>query len=286
MESKEKIIVVDWSIFLHMATYASTRMSMQATYMAMTMILGNLKKIGVDPCDEVIIACDYKGSWRKDYIPQAKADRQAVKDKSGIDWDKIYSEFNELLEKVGVSTNWNIVKIPHIECDDIMAVCCRYYKDKEVVLLTSDSDLEQCWNYDNVKIFSPHRLKKSYKIKPKNFNICKVIAKLVATKGHNNLNINLENEEDYATKELCVTLMTLPKWVEDKIKEELDKLQPKSDNIDEFPFNGLKERYGSLYNNKDNVITYEKCVAKEERKTAKKKKLKLKEKLQKQKVKK
>jgi len=272
MEQKEKIIVIDWSVFLNMATYASLKIaSQQPTYLAMTMILGNLKKIGVDPCDEIIIACDHMGSWRKQYIPQAKEDRKELRKKSGIDWDSIYAKFNDLLEKVEKSTTWQVIKIPHIEADDIMSVCCRFYKDKEVVLLTMDGDLNQCWHYNNVKIFSPHRLMKRYKVKPKNFNICKVIAKMVATKGHNNLDIELATEEDYATKELCVNLIKLPDWVENSIVKELEVFEPKIDNIEDFPFHTLKNRYGSLYNSKDKIITYEQCVAKEERKKKRKK---------------
>lgn len=274
MEVKEKVIVIDWSIFLNMATHSAVKMPHRPkpTYVAMSMILGNLRKIGVEPCDEVIIACDHLSSWRKQYIPQAKADRQEIRDKSGIDWSAIYEQFNELLEQIIQSTNWQIVKIPHVECDDIMAVACRYYPDKEVVLLTMDGDLELCFHYPNVKIFSPHRLMKRYKLRPKNFNVYKAIARMVATKGHNNLDIPLENEDDYAIKELCVDLIKLPEWVEKAVVTELDKLVAKDDSIDLFPFPSLKQRYGSLYNSKENIITYEQCVAKEERKKNKKKK--------------
>lgn len=282
MESKEKVIVVDWSIFLNMATHTAFKMPgrMQPTYLAMTMILGNLKRIGVEPCDEVIIACDHLSSWRKQYIPQAKADRQEIRDKSGINWTEIYEQFNTLLEQVKQSTNWNVVQVPHIEADDIMSTCCRYYNDKEVILLTMDGDLELCFHYSNVKIFSPHRQMKRYKIRPKNFNVYKAIARMVTTKGHNNLDIPIENEDDYAIKEMCVNLIKLPEWVENKIKDELVKLKTKTDDIGNFPFNSLKERYGSLYNSKKDIITYAQCVAKEERKQKKKKK-KLKQKKQK-----
>ncbi len=276
MVNKEKVVIIDWSIFLNMSAYASRNVQMHPTYLAMTMILGNLKKIGIEPCDEIIIACDHMGSWRKQYIPQAKADRQEIREKSGINWTDVYAKFDDLLEKLMESTTWNVVKIPHIEADDIMSIASRYYNDKEVILLTMDGDLNQCWHYENVKIFSPHRKMKRYKVRPKNFNVYTLIAKMVNTIGHNNLDIAIENEDDYNLKEKCITLINLPEWVEQAVIEKLEKLQSKTDDIEKFPFHKLKERYGSLYNSKKDIITYEQCVAREERKKKRKKKQKVK----------
>jgi len=269
MNFKEKVIVIDWSLLLHMSVHASRTANMYAPYMATTMLLGSLKRIGLEPCDEVIIACDGKHNWRKDLIPQIKADR--------VPLDKeIYQKFNELLERLKESTFFHVLWLDHIEADDIASVCCRYYKDKEVILISSDGDWELLWKYDNVKIYSPHAKMKRYKVRPNNFNVYKVIVDMVMTKGHNNLNIPIENEDNYKLKEKCIDLTNLPEWVEETVKKELDKLEPKEDNIDLFPFHKLKERYGSLYNCKKNIITYEQCVAKEERKKRRKKKQKVK----------
>jgi len=269
LTNKDKIIVVDWSLLLYMSVHASRKANMYAPYIATTMLLGSLKRIGVDPCDEVILACDGRDNWRKSLIPQTKADR--------VPLDKeIYISFEKLLKDIEKSTFFHVVWLEHIEADDIASVCCRYYKDREVVLVSSDSDWEQLWHYPNVKIYSPHAKTKAYKIRPNNFNIYKRIAKMVTTKGHNNLDISLENEEDYKLKEKCINLIELPDWVEKNIREKLSELKPKTDNIELFPFNKLKERYGSLYNDKRKILTYEKCIAKAERKKKRKKKQKVK----------
>ena len=269
MNVKEKVIVIDWSLLLHMSVHASRKANMYAPYVATTMILGSLKRIGLEPCDEVILACDGKHNWRKDLIPQVKADR--------VPLDKeIYQKFNELIEQINNSTFFHIIWLDHIEADDIASVCCRYYKNKEIILVSSDSDWELLWQYDNVKIYSPHPKSKRYKIRPKNFDIYKRLAKMVLTKGHNNLDIAIENEEDYKLKEKCIDLIHLPEWVEENVRKELDKLESKTDNIDLFPFHKLKERYASLYNCKKDIITYEQCIAKEERKKKRKSKQKVK----------
>lgn len=275
MSFKEKVIVIDWSLLLHMSVHASRKANMYAPYTAVTMLLGSLKRIGLEPYDEVILACDGKHNWRKDLIPQVKADRVPL-DKA------IYEKFNDLLKKLEESTFFHVLWLDHIEADDIASVCCRYFKDKEVILVSSDGDWEQLWHYDNVKIYSPHAKSKRYKVKSPNFNAYKRIAKMVMTKGHNNLDIAIENEEDYRLKEKCVNLINLPEWVEENIKKALENLRPKEDNIKLFPFHKLKERYGSLYNDKSKVITYEQCVKRLERKKKrKKKKRKLKEKVKK-----
>ncbi len=262
---KRKVVVIDWSIFLYMSAYASKKAPMPATYIAMTMILGNLKKIGVNEDDLIIVGCDMYSSWRKRYIEQAKADRTPL-DK------QIYKDFNKQLEKVDKGTDFFICKIPNIEYDDIAAVACRYYKDDEVILLSSDSDLHQLWKYPNVKIFSPHNKSKRYKIKPKNFNVKKEIAKLIMKKGHNNLGVPT-TEEEYKVKKLCVDMINLPEWVEDKIRKELDKIKlPKDYDSNYLSSKTIINRYLALYVDKSKVITYEDCVKKMERKKKKQRK--------------
>jgi len=268
---KEKIIAVDWSIFLNMATHAATNLSLPATYLAMTMILGNLKKIGVNDNDKIFICCDYLSSWRKSFIKTTKEDRKELREKSNIDWDKIYKDFDELLLKVDLGTDWHVLKLEHLEADDIMSILCKYYKEKEVVLLTMDSDLEQTWFYDNVKIFSPHRKCKRYKIRPKNFDINKVLTKMILTKGHNNLGIP-KGTEEYDLKKLCVDLIELPEWIEKTVINKLNTLPIKGEDVEIIPFDKIRNRYLELKTDKSKIITYEECVKKLERKKKKSKK--------------
>jgi len=256
-----------------MSAHATVKLDMSAPHLAMTMILGNLKKIGVDENDTVLICCDYLKSWRKEYAPEYKANREEARKKSPVDFETIFQEFNLLLDNVERGTNWNVLKVPNTEADDIMAVASRYYKNKEVILLTADSDMEQLWEYDNVKIFSPHRLLKRYKIKPKNFNPYNLIAKKIRKEIADNLVSNIENEEDYDNRELCVNLLELPEWVENKIIEKLDKVEQKFEYDSSYlPGKIVQERYNGLCQNKSQVITYEQCVKKVERKNRRKKK--------------
>lgn len=273
----DKIIVLDWGIFLHRAVFASVNNpDIPTTYTAMSMILGNLKRIGVNPEDTIIVAVDARHSWRKDYEFDYKGDRKKKREGSPIDWKYHYQKFDELLETLEITTNWHIIKIDHLEADDIMAVTCRYFKDKEVVLVTYDSDLEQCWAYENVKIFSPKA--KKWKLRPDNFNAYKVISKKVQKEASDNLTSPILNEEDYYTRLTCITLLELPEWVENAVKKDLDNIEDRVYYPEHFPFNGLKDRYMNLYTNKKDIIIYEDQLHKAVQKEARKKRKKLEEK--------
>ena len=176
-----KLIVIDWSIFVHRAIF-SYRYNRQipVEYTALNMILSCLIKIGLDTSDKVIVACDGRGNWRKDYEAQYKANRKEYRESfDDIDWNDMWSKFNVLLEKVNESTNWYVIKIDKIEADDIASVCSRYFKDREIILVSYDKDWELLWEYDNVKIFSQllkfNGLKGAYKVKPSNFNAYKLL---------------------------------------------------------------------------------------------------------------
>ena len=109
------------------------------------------------------------------------------------------------LEKIlEITTNWHFIAISHLEADDIMAVASRYYGETNtpVVLVTSDSDMEQCWDYENVKIFSPKS--KKWKVKPPKFNSNLFLAKKVEKERSDNLISPILTEEDYNNRMLCV----------------------------------------------------------------------------------
>ncbi|KKN41788.1 hypothetical protein LCGC14_0719600, partial [marine sediment metagenome] len=47
----------------------------------LSMILFCLRKVGVEPTDKIIVACDYGRSWRKALSKEYKADRKEQRDK-------------------------------------------------------------------------------------------------------------------------------------------------------------------------------------------------------------
>lgn len=270
MENKSKVIVIDWGIISHRSIFASVRNpGVLATYTALSSIIGNLKRIGVNKeKDKVIIACDARNSWRKDYEISYKADRSQKRKESPIDWNKEYKNMNWLLSRLDIATNFNQILLSRTEADDIAAVCCRYYKNREIVLLSYDSDFNQLTSYGNVKIFSP--MTKRYKIMPKNYNAQKDILKKVHKESSDNLTSPILSEKAFNNRLLCVDLLHLPAKIENQIVAELDNLKEKELNLSELPYPTLRERFMQIY--QEATEPYEKSVKYYERKEKAKKK--------------
>lgn len=272
-----KLIILDYSIFVHRAIFAWRKnKQIPPTYTALNMILSSLRKIGIDPFDEIILACDGKGNWRKDYEKEYKANRKAFRESfEDINWKEMYNKFDELLDNLNTGTTWQMVKIAKIEADDIASVACRYFKDKEIVLVSYDSDWEQLWKYDNVKIFSILKkyksVKGSYKVKPENFNVYKLLSKKIEKEATDNLVNPILNAKDYENRKVIVSLIELPEFIENQITEEFKKFKDKDDNLDLIPYKGLREKLGNLYNDKAKVIKYLDCVLRETKKQKRKK---------------
>lgn len=231
-----------------------TNPTMHLQYTVLNMIIGNLKKIGVAKNDIVIIAVDFHGedysSWRKLFSPEYKDGRKGLSPET-------YEKLNILLGQIDKFSNFHIIIVNHCEADDVMSCACRYYKDKEVILCTSDSDLHQMWEYSNVKLFSPHRLSKRYKIKPPNFNVQKFILQNV-NKNHNNIVNPLLCEQDHFDRLKCVNLLKLPEFVETPIIAELDNLEEKENHLDLIPYPKIRERFNQIY--QEGTEPYEKSV--------------------------
>jgi len=155
--SKEgKVIFIDFGITMFTAIFAwYGHRQGSPCYTAITMILSNLKKVGLDKEDLVIIAVDSSSNWRKDVDVNYKANRKEGREKYDIDWDKQFEDFAGLLLNLKMYTPFHVLKVNKMEADDIIAYGVRKFKDRECVIISSDSDYEQLAVFDNVKIFSP-----------------------------------------------------------------------------------------------------------------------------------
>jgi hypothetical protein len=285
----QRLIILDWSVFLHRAIFAlKFNPEVPATYTAQSMILGALARIGVEPDDVVMFVCDGRHSWRKEIEEAYKGNRAAHREESGLDWDFWFQKFDELRDRLNRNTNWIFVgPIEHIEADDIAAVACRVFKEvPEIVLVTIDSDWEQMWAiHPGVKIFSLQS--KQWKVRPAEYNVYAELAKKVNKEVSDNLVTSVTTSEEYDKRLMCVDLTRLPEWVEKAVTEVLSSqsLYEKNISPELMPSKSLQPRFDALYNDKSKQIIYEVQVQKAEAKEAraKKKKAEAKEKEKRQK---
>lgn len=250
----KRTIFVDWGWLMFRAIFAThgDKNGVPATYSTMNMLVSNLRVLGVRKTDRVIIAVDgtRKGNWRKDIDPQYKANRKDQRDKFDIDWSYWFDEYRKLLEKLDRATPFHIVEAEKLEADDIIAYGCRYYKNDECVIVSSDSDYEQLAAFPNVKVYSP---------KSKNFkyieNPYKVIADKIKKERTDNLLSPVLNERDFDKRNILVNLTTLPAFVEEKAKEQLDKVNDfKQYDETLVPFKKIKERYFEMWNKQPSML--------------------------------
>lgn len=267
MSPKGKVILLDFGFFLHRAVFgwARTR-QIPATWTCLNMMLSNMSKIGVEPDDIIIVAIDGRNNWRKDVDANYKANRKDLRSASGIDWQSWYEKFNVMVERLKKSTPFHFVKIDRLEADDIISVACRYYKDKECVILSTDSDFEQLCILPNVKIFSPASKKFKLVLNPHKSQLDKIKKERT-----DNLVTEIKTEEDYQKRKLIVNLLELPAFVEKPVVDILDNLAYNNFDLDEFPYESLIGRFMDIYK-KDKVITFEKSVKKQQKTAAKKRK--------------
>lgn len=266
-----KVILLDFGIFSHRAIYAHESMpkKMPIDYICLNMMISSLRRIGVEPQDLILVACDGRKNWRKDYEKKYKANRKKLDDEK---WRPI----NKLLPIIKTGTTWHLCHHDKLEADDWMAIAPKYFKDKEVIIVSYDEDLEQCWHYPNVKIFSIMLKfrggKGAYKIPKKNFNVYDLIIKKVQKETSDNLTDKILIKEDYELRKKLISLLDLPDWIEEICVERFQNLKKENVNLKDIYYSNLREKIGSLYNEKSKIVTYEDSVKRAKRKKRKKKK--------------
>jgi 5'-3' exonuclease len=246
-----KIIVLDIGYISHRAIFAYRHMQeVPVTYTFMRMCVGYLKKIGLGKDDIVIAAQDY-GSWRKEIDTIYKAQRKDFREtkESAEWWKEIYGEFNQFIDKLNLALPWQFCKINKVEADDWASVACRYYTDREIILVSADKDWEMLMNFPNVQIFSP--ITKKYKV-------VKNPMKVLMEKIHGDISDNLltapSSEMEFDRRKKIVDLINpLPDFIEQPIIEKFKSFLPKNLYVHKLPYRSIAADIDKLYKGEKNA---------------------------------
>jgi 5'-3' exonuclease len=124
------------------------------------MILNSLrtyvKKFRASHGPEIIIACDNRNYWRREYYPYYKAGRKKARAASGHDWSSIFDSLNKIRDELKVHSPYKVLDVDGAEADDIIGVLVQKYSANEkVMILSSDKDFAQLQRYPNVEQYSP-----------------------------------------------------------------------------------------------------------------------------------
>jgi len=104
---------------------------------------------------ELVICCDSKHYWRRDYFPNYKANRKKDRASSGYDWDFIFTTLNGVRDEIKEHFPYKVLEVYGAEADDIIATLVKQvYDDPDTIIISSDKDFIQLHGF-HVKQYSP-----------------------------------------------------------------------------------------------------------------------------------
>ena len=125
-------------------------------HMILNTIRTYVKKFKESHGPEVVIACDNRNYWRREYFPHYKAGRKKARAASGHDWSSIFESLNKIREELKESSPYKVIDVDGAEADDIIGTLVQKYSaSQKVMILSSDKDFAQLQRYPNVEQFSP-----------------------------------------------------------------------------------------------------------------------------------
>ena len=91
---------------------------------------------------EMVFAVDSFNYWRKQQFPYYKASRKKAREKSELNWTKIFECLDELKKDLQEVFPYKYIRVDTAEADDIIAVACKY-TNNPVLIISTDKDYLQ-----------------------------------------------------------------------------------------------------------------------------------------------
>ena len=120
---------------------------------------------------EMVICCDGRKYWRREFFEHYKAGRKKARDASDLNWTLIFDTLSQLREDLTENFPYKVLHLDRAEADDIIAVLAKWTQEngmiqqglmeepQKVLILSSDGDFIQLQQYDNVTQWSPMQKK-------------------------------------------------------------------------------------------------------------------------------
>jgi 5'-3' exonuclease len=120
---------------------------------------------------EVVLCCDNRKYWRKEYFPFYKAGRKKTREKSDLDWHMIFDMLSNLKQELKEYFPYKVIDVEGAEADDIIGTLTpRHSAHGDVLIISSDGDFLQLQKYNNdkynVKQYNPAKKKFVYSHNP------------------------------------------------------------------------------------------------------------------------
>jgi hypothetical protein len=117
---------------------------------------------------EVVLCCDNRKYWRKEFFPFYKAGRKKNREKSDLDWHLIFDMLAKFKSELRENFPYKVVDVEGAEADDIIGTLVPLYAPHEkILILSSDGDFLQLQYYgENVKQYNPAQKKFIKSVEP------------------------------------------------------------------------------------------------------------------------
>jgi hypothetical protein len=129
-------------------------------HLVLNIIRGHVKQFRHE-YGEVVLCCDNKKYWRKEFFPFYKAGRKKTREKSNLDWHLIFDILGNLKQELKENFPYKVIDVDGAEADDIIGTLTPIYAgdDNKILILSSDGDFLQLQMYKNVKQYNPAQKK-------------------------------------------------------------------------------------------------------------------------------
>jgi len=119
----------------------------------------------------LVICCDGRKYWRKEFFEQYKGSRKKNREASDLDWKLIFDTLSEMRDDIGKHFPYRVIHVDRAEADDVIAVMAKWLQDNQliqeglveetqkVLILSSYKDFKQLQLYPTVKQWSPMQKK-------------------------------------------------------------------------------------------------------------------------------
>lgn len=127
----------------------------------------------------LVLCYDSKHYWRKELFPYYKQNRKKDREKSSLDWNRIFEILNKIRDEIRDNFPYVVMEIYGAEADDIIATLSKYVSvqnikrqkngesAEKVLILSGDKDFIQLSKYPCVKQYNPLQKKFVSGIDPK-----------------------------------------------------------------------------------------------------------------------
>lgn len=229
------IVAIDFSEVFFTCIFSNWRMRhtpgidmvMPVEWMVLRKIFSYIKAY---PTHEVYLFADGTHTWRKDVDPNYKANRKDQRDKyEDIDWTDMFQKYADMLSALDLFTPVSVFRDELLEADDLEAILAK--DGREIVIFSSDKDLNQLCVYPNVTLISPNKKKIKNKFVVREITEpLKELDKLVRCGDRADNVPSAKTEAQKIINNKLVNLITLPPEIEARARAVLN--QPRAKQVD------------------------------------------------------